>query len=395
MKSQSWGGPTQRYFILNSTTLRYWKSVPFAIADKATVNTSNSSRLSLISSSSQTVDNNESPHSIALPMDVDLEPCKGYITLTHDTVIRRSKTLFGTSTIEIKSKDDALTICAYTAAEDAAWFSELFNAVEKLKKAERDKAIGSERNFPEITWRSPEPTCVVLDVDVVDFTSVEDKEREFRALNAPRSNISQTSVVSPFQGTYAVLCQYKNGHSSMHSVQIGPHHHIPVRLENSDIDLGVQLSSVKLCGDCLVVSGSHGFVGSGRIPPLELPRVMTESNSGNSNSADGPAQRIYVRRMVNSFHGDDAHVTCLAVPSLDSKTTQSRQSSLGQQRRDVSSRSQQSGAVGILASGDEIGGVCVWRREEGGRGVLHYPTYDGQISKNKHRAGYSWQCVHR
>lgn len=364
---------------------------------------------------------------------LQLEPCKGQIALSHETIVRRAKTLFGTNTIEIKSKDDTLTLCAYTATEDVAWFSELFNAVEKLKKAHRDVTAGSERNFPELTWRSKEPSCVALDVDVCDPTTVEDKERDFRTSGAKLPPSSGQAV--SFGGTYAVLCRVKNGLSTVHSVQIGPHHHIPLRLENSDLDLGVQLSAVRLCGDCLVVSGSHGFVGSGRIPSLDALAggsamggggdsggATSSASSSSSSSSASPSQRIYVRRMVNCFHGEDAHVTCLAIPRVQvtsktktkvrpkgrsqsqvqipspSHSRQNRSQSQGlnpSQSRGNSNSSGSTSSPNILASGDEIGGVCVWRREEGGRGVLHYPTYDGQQSKNKHRGGYSWQCVHR
>jgi hypothetical protein len=231
---------------------------------------------------------------------VELEACKGQIALTHETVIRRSKTIFGNSTIEIKSKEDTLTICAYAAPEDVAWFSELFNAVEKLKKVHRDLTAGSERNFPELTWRSPEPSCVALDVDVFDPTTVEDKEREFRAASAkhhPSSSSSSSggsgrraNQSTPFGGTYAVLCRIKNGLSTVHSVQIGPNHHIPIRPENSDLDVGVQLSAVRLCGDCLIVSGSHGFVGSGRIPLLDAPGLAGGEGGGGGGGGDSTSR---------------------------------------------------------------------------------------------------------
>ena len=321
MKSQGWGGATQRFFVLNSTTLRYWKSVPSPLSVQASEGMGEGDAQDDRSHhSEQTVHRRSSTTDSGL----QLEPCKGQITLTHETIVRRAKTLFGTNTIEIKSKDDTLTICAYAAAEDTAWFSELYNAVEKLKKAHRDATSGSERNFPELTWRSTDPSCVALDVDICDPTTVEDKEREFRANGAKLP--SSTGQGVSFGGTYAVLCRVKNGLSTMHSVQIGSHHHIPLRLENSDLDLGVQLSAVRLCGDCLVVSGSHGFVGSGRIPSLEAlaggPAVGDggdgegTSTSASSSGSASPSQRIYVRRMVNCFHGEDAHVTCLTIPRV-------------------------------------------------------------------------------
>jgi hypothetical protein len=401
MKSQGIGGATQRYFVLNSHSIRYWKSVPVPVMEEGRSSDCGTSASAAVSNDSENDGTSDFLQGGA-SMAVELEPCKGQFSLTHETVIRRSKTLFGNNTIELKSQNDMLTICAYTSAEDEAWFSELFNAVVKLKKAHRDKLEGSERNFPELTWRSPEPACVALGVDVFDPAAIDEHERVFRARGAKQARGEMPGDTTPFSGTYAVLCRIKNGPSTIHSVQIGPNHHIPIRLENSDLDAGVQLSTVRLCGDCLIVSGSHGFVGSGRIPSLQAPAhsevagSASRSASGDdksSNAAANPSQRIYVRRMVNCFHGEDAHVTSLAIPRVlvvpRSKSTSKPQSSPG------GCANQKSTTANILASGDEIGGVCVWRREEGGRGVLHYPTYDGQQSKNKHRAGYSWQCVHR
>jgi len=403
MKSQGLGGATQRYFVLSSHSLRYWKTVPHAAVTQGR----SESRDGVTSANATADDENDDSSSHmqgAATTAAELEPPKGQFTLTHETVIKRSKTLFGNSTIELKSTDDVLTICAYSSAEDTAWYSELFNAIEKLKKAHREKLDGSERNFPELTWRSPEPSCVAVNVDVFDPTIVEDQERSFRSNSAQETGDAKDSSGTAFGGTYAVLCRIKNGLSTVHSVQIGPNRHVPLRLENSDLDMGVQLTTVRLCGDCLIVSGSHGFVGSGRIPPSNGPaegaayldNISPSRGVGDSssNTSTNPVQRIYVRRMVNCFHGEDAHVTSLAVPRI-LVISKSNSKSKHYMSPVKGGGSPQSFAANILASGDEIGGVCVWRREEGGRGVVHYPTYDGQQSKNKHRAGYSWQCVHR
>lgn len=64
---------------------------------------------------------------------------KGGITLTPNTIIKRSKTLFGSSIIDIKSEYDAITLCAYNSADDSAWFSELYHALERVKKVYRDE----------------------------------------------------------------------------------------------------------------------------------------------------------------------------------------------------------------------------------------------------------------
>jgi hypothetical protein len=67
----------------------------------------------------------------------DLTP-KGRMMLTPMTIIRRGKTLFGSSIIEIKSEYDTLTLCAYSAVDDSAWYSELFHALERVKQTTRD-----------------------------------------------------------------------------------------------------------------------------------------------------------------------------------------------------------------------------------------------------------------
>jgi hypothetical protein len=64
---------------------------------------------------------------------------KGGISLTPNTIIKRSKTLFGSSIIEIKSEYDSITLCAYNSADDSAWFSELYHALERVKKIYRDE----------------------------------------------------------------------------------------------------------------------------------------------------------------------------------------------------------------------------------------------------------------
>jgi chitinase len=64
---------------------------------------------------------------------------KGGITLTPNTIIKRSKTLFGSSIIEIKSEYDSITLCAYNSGDDSAWFSELYHALERVKKVYRDE----------------------------------------------------------------------------------------------------------------------------------------------------------------------------------------------------------------------------------------------------------------
>jgi hypothetical protein len=61
------------------------------------------------------------------------------MVLTPNTVLKRAKTLFGSSIIEIKSEYDTLTVCAYNAAEDTAWYSELYHALERVKKIYRDE----------------------------------------------------------------------------------------------------------------------------------------------------------------------------------------------------------------------------------------------------------------
>lgn len=401
MKSQGMGGSTQRYFMLTSHSLRYWKGVPARKDSETTADGSGGRGRGSLGGEMDSEADNGHCNDCEDCTEVELEPCKGQMPLSHLTTLRRAKTLFGHSTIEIKSNKDVLTVCAASAAEDVVWFNEISSAVEKLKKAHNDLTAGSERRFPELTWRSPEPSCVAVDVDVVDQCTAEDKEREFRAAGslAMANNTSGSSCSSGVCGgkksslSYAVLCCVKTSLSTFHSVQLGPHHHVSLRLENSDLDAGVQLSAVRLCGDCLVVSGSQGFVGSGRIP--SLAEAGEESGGGGMSSTTSSAsgssvppqpQRIYVRRMVNCFHGEDAKVTCLAVP----------RPSVGEGKTKGGGRGRQANSMAnILASGDEIGGVCVWRREEGSRGVLHYPTYDGQQSKERHRAGHSWQCVHR
>jgi hypothetical protein len=74
---------------------------------------------------------------------------KGGISLTPNTVIKRSKTLFGSSIIEIKSEYDSITLCAYNSVDDSAWFSELYHALERVKKIYRDENSNGTRHLPD------------------------------------------------------------------------------------------------------------------------------------------------------------------------------------------------------------------------------------------------------
>lgn len=119
---------------------------------------------------------------------------------------------------------------------------------------------------------------------------------------------------------------------------------------------------MKLCGDCLVLSGTNGFIGAGRIPHL------ADTSTGHSDS-----RRIYVRRLLNSFHGEDAIVNVLATPKYVAEE--------GQASDDVS-RS-------LMASGDDLGGVCVWRRDQSAPGTPYNPA-----GSTTTRTGYTWTCIH-
>mmetsp|Transcript_364 Transcript_364/g.664 ORF Transcript_364/g.664 Transcript_364/m.664 type:complete len:1589 (-) Transcript_364:162-4928(-) len=356
MRSQSAGSYTHRYFILEDNELKYWKAAPSSAE----------------SSSRRTRDNTS-----AAPNTQD--PPKGSMVLTHNTTLRRSKTLFGSNTIEIKSELDSLTICAYNAVEDTAWYSELYHAIERVKKFHRE-ACSNERPFPEVIWRQSDPSCVAVDADVIDATSSEEYF-DFRYSNPdPQSKRSQISTIDeggrgvddttapPLQ--YAVLCRVHTGLSSLHSVQIGQTEHAPIRLENNDLDLGVKLMAIKVCGNCLVVSGSNGFVGAGKIPQLS----DLSPNSSSTTPAMEP-RRIYVRRLVNSYHSDDTIVGILVTP-------RSHGISSGSDLNDISST--------LLASADDMGGVCVWRRDGLQTAGSGYST----PAKSTGRTSDSWSCLH-
>jgi hypothetical protein len=229
------------------------------------------------------------------------------------------------------------------------------------------------------------------------------------------SNDSHTIVLdnNTIHLNYVVLCRVNTGLSSLHSVQIGSYDHIPLRLENNDLDIGVKLLSVKLCGDCLIVSGSNGFVGSGRISQFNYSdggggggggHPVGGGTASSSASLSGPSfetKRIYIRRFLNNFHGEDSVIQCLATPRYHIHTDNT--TATGPFNYVETS-------VSILASGDDIGGLCIWRRDKGATG----PTYSvpnktggGGVSATggagggggagQHstvRYGYTWTCIH-
>jgi hypothetical protein len=359
---------------------------------------------------------------------------KGGITLTPNTVIKRSKTLFGSSIIEIKSEYDSITLCAYNSVDDSAWFSELYHALERVKKVYRDensnglsspclslslliRSFSPEQPFPEIVWRQQDPLCVAIDADVIDTSSCDDYYRyrtsmisppltitpEMYRKNTPQPNLSIHStdssplIVMENNLDYVVLCRVNTGLSSLHSVQIGSSEHVPLRLENNDLDIGVKLLSVKLCGDCLIVSGSNGFVGSGRIS-----QFCSETHRHPSTPAASPTsldtKRIYIRRFLNNFHGDDSVIQCLATPRYHLHT---ENSNAGQPFNYVET------SVSILASGDDLGGLCVWRRDKGATGPTYsLPNKSSGVGQQQQSAaaatattttvryGYTWTCIH-
>lgn len=251
-----------------------------------------------------------------------------------------------------------------------------------------------ERPFPEIVWRQQDPLCVAIDADVIDTSSCEDYYRYRTSMISPpltitpemyRKNLGQTnlSIHSTDSPTlfvennlnYVVLCRVNTGLSSLHSVQIGSYEHVPLRLENNDLDIGVKLLSVKLCGDCLIVSGSNGFVGSGRISQFT-------GDSTTSTPQQTEAKRIYIRRFLNNFHGDDSVIQCLATPRYHIHD----ENATGPFNYVETS-------VSILASGDDIGGLCIWRRDKGATGpTFSIPSKAG--GQTTVRYGYTWTCIH-
>lgn len=124
----------------------------------------------------------------------------------------------------------------------------------------------------------------------------------------------------------------------------------------------MKLLIVKLCGDCLILSGTNGFIGSGKIPHL------SEMASGSQLES----RRVYVRRMPNSFHSDDAVVNVLATPNPVA---------LSESDEDIANT--------VLSSGDDLGCLCVWRRDRPSPGTAQSPA-----SSSVARNGYSWSCVH-
>ena len=121
---------------------------------------------------------------------------------------------------------------------------------------------------------------------------------------------------------------------------------------------------VKLCGDCIVLSGTNGFIGTGRIPHLADAGAQVESQS----------RRIYVRRLLHSFHGDDAIVNVLATP----------------RPADVSEDTFGDIAKSLLASADDLGSLCIWHRDCANPGSTDIPT----SSPTSSRSGYNWTCIH-
>ena len=120
---------------------------------------------------------------------------------------------------------------------------------------------------------------------------------------------------------------------------------------------------MKLCGDCIVLSGTNGFIGAGRIPHLP------DSGTG----APSESRRIYVRRLLNSFHGDDAVVRILATPRpVDGNAD----------NHDI--------AKSVLASADDLGSVCIWHRDHSAPGSSYNPSN----SATSARTGYSWTLIH-
>jgi hypothetical protein len=276
----------------------------------------------------------------------------------------------------------------------------------------------AEQPFPEIVWRQQDPLCVAIDADVIDTSSCDDYYRYrtsmisppltitpemYRSKNTstPQTNLSiHSSDSSPLitmesNLDYVVLCRVNTGLSSLHSVQIGSYEHVPLRLENNDLDIGVKLLSVKLCGDCLIVSGSNGFVGSGRISQFcsEFHHHPSTPTS-NTTSSTLDTKRIYIRRFLNNFHGEDSVIQCLATPRYH----------LHPESNSTGPFNYVETSVSILASGDDIGGLCVWRRDKGATG----PTYSlpnkasGQQQQSigapttttTVRYGYTWTCIH-
>jgi hypothetical protein len=77
--------------------------------------------------------------------------------------------------------------------------------------------------------------------------------------------------------------------------------------------------------------------------------------------------------LLNSFHSDDAIVGVLATPSRGAEP--------GDCGEDVSDS--------ILASGDDLGSLCIWRRDRSAPGATHSPA-----ASSTARNGYSWSCVH-
>ncbi len=92
------------------------------------------------------------------------------------------------------------------------------------------KCVGA-NSFPEIIWCQPDPACVAVAADVLDMS----KERD-AAMDLPNANRFITSSGRESSGSlsfiqYAILCRVNTGLSSLHSVQIGPDEHAPIRLE--------------------------------------------------------------------------------------------------------------------------------------------------------------------
>ena len=188
------------------------------------------------------------------------DPPKGGMILTPNTVLKKAKTLFGSNIIEIKSEYDTLTICAYTSVEDTAWYSELYHALERVKKTHRDecsngmlaallflcclycrclmvetKYFSTDMPFPEVVWRQQDPSCVAVSSDIIDMSSFEESYYRCDELSTARAaDVSKRGSPSML---YAVLCRVHTGLSSLHSVQIGPFEHSSIRLEVLSLSL--------------------------------------------------------------------------------------------------------------------------------------------------------------
>ena len=179
--------------------------------------------------------------------------------LTPNTVLKKAKTLFGTNIIEIKSEYDTLTICAYTSVEDTAWYSELYHALERVKKTHRDECsngkfvlwlllllcledcgvkmwlfLSVDMPFPEVVWRQQDPSCVAISSDIIDLSSFDESYHRCDDLSTAAAGRRVTKEPTASSGLqYAVLCRVHTGLSSLHSVQIGPFEHLSIRLEVS------------------------------------------------------------------------------------------------------------------------------------------------------------------